>query len=174
MFVFFIKMKMDDDVLYIGEIKEDGGEGGEESKLEDGFYLAGTHNSWSNFTADDHFTKNEAASGEEYYLNTTLTVGQGIKVVHVTDETIDGWYPDGMDNEYVVNAAHAGSVTIYFRPGGNVDWAELGGFIYIAPNGTTAIDNADTDVPAMKLFRDGQLLIIKGEKVYNVMGAVIR
>ena len=42
----------------------------------------------------------------------------------VTDGNKSTWYPDGMDNNYVVDAAHSGNVTVYFRPDytGGSDW----------------------------------------------------
>ena len=146
------------------------------SDLIDGYYLVGTHNGWWNPTSADLFSLNTEAEGEEYQLSKTLTVGQGIKVAQVKDKEIIHWFQDdSYGNEYVVDAAHAGEVTIYFRPNHDGEgWELLEGYIFIMKNSATAIDNAEGEVKAVKVFRDGQLLIIKGEKVYNVMGAIIR
>lgn len=38
----------------------------------------------------------------------------------------------------------------------------------------TAIDNTEAGVKAVKVVRDGQLLIIKGEKTYNIIGVQLR
>lgn len=38
----------------------------------------------------------------------------------------------------------------------------------------TAIDNTNAELNAVKVLRDGQLLIIKGEKTYNAQGVVVK
>ena len=95
----------------------------------DGYFLVGTMNSWS-AASGYQFTENSANPGE-YMLSTTLSEGDGIKVASFANGEATAWYPDGMDNEYVVDAAHAGSVTIYFKPDGNSEWSVFGGYIYI-------------------------------------------
>ncbi|MBR1483139.1 MAG: hypothetical protein IJ598_09265 [Ruminococcus sp.] len=107
-----------------------------ETDLENGFYLIGV-NGWtvSDLTAADKFTANEAAEGE-YYLDTTLTEGDSIKVVKVENDAITAWYPDGTDNDYAVDAAHAGTVTIYFQKTYKSDWSDFGGYFYIAASTT--------------------------------------
>ena len=67
----------------------------------------------------------------EYMLSTTLSAGDGIKVASFANGEATAWYPDGMDNEYTVDAAHSGSVTIYFKPDGNSEWSAFGGYMYI-------------------------------------------
>lgn len=135
------------------------------------YYLVGTITDWA-VVADDahHFAATEVEG--EFVLSTTLAVGDGLKVVGVQGET-QTWYPDGMGNEYVVDAEHAGAVTIYFRPAGNADWAAFGGYIYIAAGGD-GIDNTAVEVKAVKVLRDGQLLIIKGEKTFNAQGQLVK
>ena len=103
-------------------------------KLNYGYYLIGRYG----WTADDldesrdRFQINYAASTEEYKLLTILEEGQQLKVVLVSNGTELGpWYPDPGDN-YTVDAAHAGLKMIYFRPVYNSDWAEFGGYMYIA------------------------------------------
>ena len=71
-------------------------------------------------------------------ISTTLTEGDGVKVVKVENGTAT-WYPDGTDNEYVVDAAHAGNVTVYFNASGNAEWSAFGGYMYI-DNGSTPVD----------------------------------
>jgi hypothetical protein len=39
-------------------------------------------------------------------------------------------------------------------------------------NTTTTIDNTNAEATAVKVLRDGQLLIIKGDKTYNVVGQI--
>lgn len=145
-----------------------------EPTLANGFYLIG-QNGWdvAALSADLLFAANPEAEGE-HVLNTTLAAGQEIKVVKVENDAIVTWYPDGLGNAYTVDQNHAGATTIYFRPAGNAEWAAFGGFMYVVPTGTTGIDAIDANAPAVKVLRNGQLLIKKGDKTYNVMGAIVR
>ncbi|HBE14646.1 MAG TPA: hypothetical protein DCY72_00140, partial [Ruminococcaceae bacterium] len=78
----------------------------------------------------------------EYMISTTLSEGDGVKVVKVENGNTT-WYPDGMDNEYIVDAAHAGNVTVYFNAAGSADWSAFGGYMYI-DNGTTPTPDPTT------------------------------
>lgn len=135
------------------------------------YYLVGSVKGWE-AKAENIFTLNaEAGEGiEEYVIETTLEVGEGLKVLSSTGT----WYPEGMGNEYVVDQNHAGTTTIYFRPAGNAEWEAFGGYMYVVPTGTTGIDAIDANAPAVKVLRNGQIFIIKGDKTYNVMGAIVR
>ena len=135
------------------------------------YYLVGSAKGWE-AKAENIFTLNaEAAEGiEEYVIETTLEVGEGLKVLSSTG----AWYPDGMGNEYVVDQNHAGATAIYFRPAYNEEWAAFGGYMYVVPTGTVDIDAIDANAPAVKVLRNGQIFIIKGGKTYNVMGAIVR
>ena len=135
------------------------------------YYLVGSVKGWE-AKAENIFTLNaEAGEGiEEYVIETTLEVGEGLKVVSSTD----AWYPEGTGNEYVVDQNHAGATTIYFRPAYNEEWAAFGGYMYVVPTGTVDIDAIDANAPAVKVLRNGQIFIIKGGKTYNVMGAIVR
>ena len=101
--------------------------------LEDGFYLIGRYG-WDANALDstDKFEANPYADGE-HMLTTNLTVGDEIKVVKVTNNEIERWYPDPGDN-YKVDAAHAGEKTIYFKSTYDSAWSEFGGHIWIEPN----------------------------------------
>ncbi len=104
--------------------------------LSNGYYLIG-QNGW---TADDidttqKFTVNPA-NANEYMLETTLAEGDEIKVVRVADGAIAQWFPDPGDN-YTVDAAHAGSVTIYFKPTYDNAWSAFGGHIWIEKKAPT-------------------------------------
>lgn len=135
------------------------------------YYLVGSAKGWE-AKAENIFTLNaEAGEGiEEYKIETTLEVGEGLKVLSSTG----AWYPDGMGNEYVVDQDHAGATTIYFRPAGNAEWEAFGGFMYVVPTGGAGIDAVDANAPAVKVLRNGQILIKKGDKTYNIMGAIVR
>ncbi len=135
------------------------------------YYLVGSAKGWE-AKAENIFTLNaEAGEGiEEYKIETTLEVGEGLKVLSSTGV----WYPDGMGNEYVVDQDHAGATTIYFRPAGNAEWAAFGGYMYVVPTGGAGIDAVDANAPAVKVLHNGQILIKKGDKTYNIMGAIVR
>ncbi len=102
----------------------------EQVTLEDGFYLIGPDWTIDAIDADNMFGENLSAGGE-YILAATLAAGDQIKVVKVANGAITAWYPDGMDNQYTVDAAHAGEVNIYFRETYNSDWSAFGGYFYI-------------------------------------------
>jgi len=148
-----------------------------EPVLTDGYYLVGKFggiDAWSviDLTAEKLFAANADAEGE-YSLQYTLAEGDEIKVVSVVDDAIVTWYPAEGAN-YIVDANHAGETTIYFRPAGNEEWAPFGGYIYVVPTGTVDIDNTAADVKAVKVLRDGQIYIIKGDKMFNVLGTLVR
>ena len=116
--------------------------------IKDGYYLVG---SFSNWTVTDEaylFSANPASDGE-YMLSTTLTAGDGIKVVEVENDATTTWYPSGTGDEYVVDAAHAGNVTIYFKSTSQADWSAFGGYMYIDNGSTPDVPTeAPTDAPA--------------------------
>ena len=98
--------------------------------LSNGYYLIG-QNGWTVDALDpaQQFTVNPE-NENEYMLETTLAVGDEIKVVRVADGAIAQWYPDPGDN-YTVTADYAGTVTIYFKPTYDNAWSAFGGHIWI-------------------------------------------
>ena len=101
--------------------------------IADGYYLIGPD--WTMDAIDPANVFDVNPNNEnEYMLSTALAEGDEIKVVHITDDAIDAWYPDGVDNQYTVDAAHAGSVNIYFQTTYNDAWSEFGGYFYIETN----------------------------------------
>ena len=103
-----------------------------------------------------------------------LTEGDEIKVAYVENGEKKEWYPSGDNNNYVVDAAHAGSKTIYFQKDYKEDWADFGGFFYIADNGGAGLFNAAVEGKAVKTISNGMLIIEKAGVRYNVMGQIIR
>ncbi len=89
---------------------------------ETAYYLVGSMNEWS---VDEtyKFVPNPE-NNSEYMLPITLAEGDEFKAVAATGTAPTDWYPDGMDNNYVVDANQAGDVTVYFRPdySGGEDW----------------------------------------------------
>lgn len=97
--------------------------------VEDGFYLVGTLNDWT--PAEAYKFGPNPSNSSEYMLETTLEVGKEIKVVKVQNNGIAGWYPDGTGNNYVVDEAHSGAVTIYFKDYYDESWSAFGGYMWI-------------------------------------------
>ena len=132
------------------------------------YYLVGSMNEWA-ATPEYLFTENNEIAGE-YMLATKLEVGDRVKVVGISEEH-ESYYPDGIGNEYVVDAAHAGWVTVYFRPAGNPEWAAFGGYMFIDVR--EGLDKVEMTPQNAKFFRDGQLFILKDGRIYNVIGQKI-
>ena len=121
------------------------------------YYLIGSMTNWQVDPAY-RFTPNGSTEGE-FILNTTLAVGDQIKVVQATGTTTGTWYPADYGN-YYVDYAHSGSVNVYFRPASNGDWWSFhsGGFFYISKlhtvtvvtdgNGTASINPMSPDLSA--------------------------
>ena len=145
-----------------------------EPTLANGYYVIGL-NGWevTDLTENDMLLSTGIETGE-YSLETTLAENDAFKVVQVVNDAIVAWFPEGDNNNYIVDQNHAGTTTIYFRPGynGNEDWHA--GCIFVTPTGTVDIDAIDANAPAVKVLHNGQILIKKGEKTYNVMGALVR
>ncbi len=133
------------------------------------YYLVGTFNEWA-ATEDYLFAENTAAPGE-YMLDTKLTEGDQLKVVGISGEN-ENYYPAGFANNYVVDAAHAGWVTVYFRPAGNPEWEAFGGYFYI--NVRQGIENVEMQTKTVKYIENGQLIILKNGTKYNAQGALVK
>lgn len=136
------------------------------------YYLIGSITEWG-IDAAYTFVENPEAAGE-FMLDTKLAVGDEIKVVGISEEE-ETYYPGGVAGPYVVDVAHAGETTVYFRPAGNADWAAFGGYIFIPDNGQ-GIDQITNDQSQMtnKVLRNGQLLIRKNNKTYTTLGTEVK
>ena len=99
--------------------------------LADGYYLIG-QKGWDVASIDpEQKFETNPSNTNEFLLETGLAVGDGIKVVKVENGAITEWYPGGVDNQYVVDAAHAGRKTIYFKTTYDDAWSAFGGFMWI-------------------------------------------
>jgi hypothetical protein len=127
------------------------------SDLADGYYLVGTMTEWKAESAYK-FSENASNPGE-YMLNTTLASGDGVKAVKVENGAITTWYPDGTDNDYDVDAAHAGNATIYFQPEYKADWAEFGGYMWVEMQ----VINPTTEEPTTVEPTDPVVIVILGD-----------
>jgi hypothetical protein len=136
------------------------------------FFLAGSMNGWK-ADINYQFEANPEAEGE-FMLATTLAEGDEIKVIGNNGlSTI--WYPAGMGNNYVVDADHAGDVTIYFRPDGQGGEGWYEGFFFVEVAAPQAIDEiVNRKSSNRKFINDGMLLIERDGKTYNVLGTMVR
>ncbi len=139
---------------------------------EDGYYLLGTFNSWT--PAAEYLFKANPDKANEYYLSVTLAVDDKLKVAKVEDGAAKTWYPDGMDNDYVVDAAHAGAKVIYFQTTYNAEWEAFGGYFYIASDTGTGLDNSQAGATYQKFIENGQLFILRDGRIYTPAGQFVR
>ena len=142
--------------------------------LTNGYYLVGKFggvDAWD--PVADNLLAQNPDNNAEYRLAINLAVGDEIKVVEVENDAIKTWFPNEGGN-YVIDDHHNGATTMYFRPDyqGGEDW--FAGCIYVVPTSTVDITNIDANAPAVKVVRNGQMFIIKGDKTYNVMGIMVR
>jgi hypothetical protein len=138
--------------------------------IADGYYLI--YSEWKLDDLGGKFEKNPKKTGE-FMLNVDLTLGYGIKVCKVENEVITAYYPDGMGNEYLVDADHAGKKCIYFDGTSHGDWL-AGGYFWISEWVATGINNIEAGEKAVKMIENGQLIIIKNGVKFNAQGAAVR
>ena len=155
------------DVIEIYDVVIEEVECGEEPPVEEPtYYLVGTITDWA-VKAEAAYTFAATETEGEYKLTYTLAENDGIKVVGVLGEK-QTWYPDGMGNEYKVDAAHAGEATIYFRPDGQGGEGWYEGYFYVSAG--EGFENLFVEGKAVKVLHNGQIYILKNNKVYTVMG----
>ena len=140
--------------------------------LENGYYLIG-QKGWNIEALSAEVMFAPAETEGEYKLDVKLTADDQLKVVAVAYDIITTWYPETGDS-FTVTDAYAGNKTIYFRPAGNEAWEAFGGYIWMEKNTPTDIDAVDGEGKAQKMILNGQVVILKNGKMYNILGAVIR
>ena len=85
------------------------------------YYVAGSMNGWASAAGNKDYklAANPGAEGE-YMIEMAFAANDAFKVIGY-DGTTTTWYPDGMDNNYIIT--EAGKYTVYFRPaGGQEGW----------------------------------------------------
>ena len=112
---------------------EGGGDDPQPQPLADGFYLVGTMNAWTPAAAYK-FEANPANENEMMLAGVNLAENAELKVRQVENGEATAWFPGGENNNYVVDAAHAGEKDIYFRADGQGGEGWHYGYIYIAEN----------------------------------------
>ena len=137
--------------------------------LPNGFYLVGSFNDWSP-ALEYALAPNDQAEVEEYVVKVQLAEGAELKVAYVQNDAIVTYYPDG-DN-YIVSEAD--EYNVYFRPNfdGGDDW--FGRCIYLAKTSGEGIEEVLLQGTAVKVLRDNQIFILKGDKTFTVTGLQVR
>ena len=166
-YTIYLKLKFEADEIYVAPLPDEGGD----EPVADGFYLIGTFNDWTPSAQYAFVLTPEAAPAVEYKVSVDLQEGDKLKGLAVI---MGQWiyYPEGDD--IVVPAEYAGNCTIYFRPEYNPDWAAFGGHIYIVKQSGQGIDEILSEGKAVKVLREGQVLIMKGNRTYTPMGQLVK
>lgn len=136
----------------------------------DGYYLMGSFNEWA-IDAKNLFVANPDAEGE-YQLSINLAEGDEIKVAFVEADEAKQWFPK--EGNVTIDKNHAGETTMYFRAEYNEAWAAFGGYFYIVPTGTEGIEETLSEGKAVKVLREGNILIMKGNHTYTVVGQIVK
>ena len=139
-----------------------------------GYYIVGNFSDWK-IDADYKFEANPGQEGE-YVAKMFLTPEYIIKVVYSEDgENIKTWFPEGEGNAYGEHGeiTTSGACTLYFRPNkdGGEDW--FAGCLYVVVDEQQGIEDLNASEKAIKIIRNGQIVILKGEKAYNILGGQI-
>ena len=137
------------------------------------YYVVGTFNGWEP-NESYRLVLNEGASTTEYMYEMALTTSDQFKVVKVVGEN-KTWYP-GEGSNYGENGeiTEDANYTIYFRPNYDAgdDWFYH--VLYVVKQAPSGIDNTNANVKAIKVLRNGQLYILRGDKTYTVTGIDVR
>lgn len=141
-----------------------------EANLYDGFYLVGTMNNWT--PSKDYLLTKNPENEAEYVITATLAAGDEFKVLEILNGTWsdESYYPGGEAGNYLVDADHAGQKAIYFRPDyqGGEDWYYS--CIFIKANSEEGIQEIRAAGKPAKVLRNGQILILKGDKTFHLLG----
>ena len=135
------------------------------------YYIVGTMTDWVDDGVKEELKleKNEEAGEgvEEYMITLDFEAGAKFKVVKPEGEAYV-WYPDGVDNDYVIE--NAGTYTVYFRPNGDgsSDWHY--GVILVVANetdGINAVSAADQNAVIYNLAGQKVMKAQKGLYIVN-------
>lgn len=92
------------------------------------YYLVGNFNGW---TASDEYLF-EASESEDGQFELAVTLAEYDEFKVKSSKNV--WYPDGNENNYKVDANHAGDKTVLFRPDGEGGEGWYEGVIYVEAN----------------------------------------
>jgi hypothetical protein len=121
-------------------------------------------------------TVNPDNENEYVLLNQEIAAGDSVKVVTLTDGVATAWcgnVDEASTVEYT-NAENNGNIVL--TPGKyNFYFKVKEDLIYIEKVGpTTGIENSIVADQPMKIVRNGQVFILKDDKMFNVMGQQVK
>ena len=137
------------------------------------YVLMGVKGDWTNGIA---MTVNQDNENEYVLLNQEISAGDSVKVVTLTDGVATAWCGNvdkTSDVEYT-NAENNGNIVL--APGKyNFYFKVKEDLIYIAKAGpTTDVENTIVTEQPKKIVRSGQVFILKGNKMFNIMGQQVK
>ena len=137
------------------------------------YVLMGIAGDWTTGIA---LTVNPDNANEYVLLNQEISAGDSVKVVTLTDGVATAWCGNvdkTSDVEYT-NAENNGNIVL--APGKyNFYFKVKEDLIYIAKAGpTTGVENTIVTEQPVKIVRNGQVFILKGNKMFNIMGQQVK
>ena len=125
------------------------------------YFLTGTFNGWVTGDPSYKLYPNPATEGE-YMLLVDFEAGAEFKVIGTVVD-IPGsteWYPDGENNDYVID--QAGQYMVYFRPDGQGGEGWHYGYIYVEPYQEPEIPLYDVAEAIAAELTDGDEIKVRG------------
>ena len=155
-------------VTLAGEGGEGGEGGGEEPTM--AYYVAGSMTNWGPVAAYK-LAANPANEGE-YMGEFTFAANDEFKVGYSDGTTIEStnYFPNGIDNNYVIN--EAGEYVVYFRPDGQGGEGWHYGFIYAAKKEAPADPTNCAEAAAAALSVSANNELYNNGAVYTITGYV--
>ena len=115
----------------------------------------------------------EAASGE-YVLNFMEAWGDAGKIADQTVMTDGEGYKElALTDELRTRVANAGHWMIQFNKEA-LNAFNVTDIVLVPKDTTTAISNTAAELKATKIIRNGQVLILKGQSTYNILGMKVK
>ena len=135
------------------------------------YVLMGVKGDWTTGIA---MTVNPDNENEYMLLGQEILEGDAVKVVTLTDGVATAWC--GNVDEYSVERNYDENGNIVLAPGKYDFYFKVKeDLIYIAKVGpTTGVENTIVAEQPVKIIRNGQLLIMVGDSVFNVMGQQVK
>lgn len=93
----------------------------------------------------------------------------------VADEA-NGYYIRNLGNTNAMFKYHAGNAAIKPYKAATVGAVYVYAYVrkYVDPSSTVDIENVQSEIQSEKVLRDGRLYIIRGEKMYDLTGAIVK
>jgi hypothetical protein len=135
------------------------------------YVLMGVADDWTTGIA---LTVNPDNANEYVLLGQEIAEGDAVKVVTLTDGVATAWCGNVDPASAAYTADDMGNIVL--APGKyNFYFKVKEDLIYIAKVGpTTGVENTIVSEQPVKIVRNGQVFILKGNKVFNIMGQQVK